>query len=31
VQWRYEAPRQNGRPVIAVENWNFRFGGSSGS
>ena len=30
-QWRYEAPRQNGRPVIAVENWNFRFGGSSGT
>ena len=28
-QWRYEAPRQNGRPVIAVENWNFRFGGGS--
>ena len=30
-QWRYEAPRQNGRPVIAVENWNFRFSGPSGS
>jgi TonB family protein len=30
-QWRYEAPKQNGRPVIAVENWNFRFTGPSGS
>lgn len=30
-QWRYETPRQNGRPVVAVENWNFRFGGPSGS
>ena len=31
AQWRYETPRQNGRPVVAVENWNFRFSGSSGS
>ena len=31
AQWRYEAPRQNGRPVVAVENWNFRFAGPSGS
>ena len=30
-QWRYETPRQNGRPVVAVENWNFRFGGPSSS
>ena len=30
-QWRYEAPKQNGRSVIAVENWNFRFSGPSGS
>jgi TonB family protein len=30
-QWRYEAPRQNGRAVIAVENWNFRFSGPAGS
>ena len=30
-QWRYEAPKQNGRAVIAVENWNFRFSGPSGS
>lgn len=31
AQWRYEAPRQNGRPVVAVQNWNFRFGGPSGT
>lgn len=31
AQWRYEAPRQNGRPVVAVQNWNFRFGGPAGS
>ena len=31
AQWRYEAPRQNGRPVVAVQNWNFRFAGPSGS
>jgi len=30
-QWRYEAPRQNGRPVIAMENWSFQFGGPSRS
>jgi TonB family protein len=30
-QWRYEAPRQNGRPVVAVGDWNFRFAGPSGS
>jgi TonB family protein len=27
AQWRYEAPRQNGRPVIAVGNWDFHFAG----
>jgi len=30
-QWRYEAPRQNGRPVVAMENWSFQFGGPSRS
>jgi len=30
-QWRYEAPKQNGRSVIAVGNWNFRFSGPAGS
>ena len=30
AQWRYDAPRQNGRPVVAVENWNFRFAGPAG-
>ena len=25
-QWRYEAPRLNGRTVIALENWSFQFG-----
>ena len=29
--WRYETPKQNGRAVVAVENWNFRFAGPSGS
>ena len=28
-QWRYETPRQNGRPVVAMENWSFQFGGPS--
>ena len=31
AQWRYEAPKQNGRPVVAVQNWNFRFAGPSGT
>lgn len=30
-QWRYEAPLQNGRPVVAMGNWTFRFGGPTGS
>lgn len=30
-QWRYEAPRQHGRPVVAMENWSFQFGGPSRS
>ncbi len=30
-QWRYETPKQNGRTVIAVENWKFQFSGPSGS
>ena len=30
-QWRYESPKQNGRAVIAVGDWNFRFAGPSGS
>ncbi len=27
AQWRYETPLQNGRPVVAMQNWTFRFGG----
>jgi len=27
AQWRYETPLQNGHPVVAMQNWTFRFGG----
>lgn len=31
AQWRFDPPRLNGKPVVAVERWSFKFGPNSGS